>query len=149
MFISFTKSLVYVALGLLISLQPTFYPSEAELKGAKPSEYGFVFGVANLSLFIFSPIFGKYASKIGLETCFNIGAIMQGVSGLLFAFVPYLDNVALFLFLSYLFRFLEGLGTAMAWSSSLGILTDIFPEWVCKVFNALTFKIRFYDKCID
>ena len=118
-------------MGLLISLQPTFYPSEAELKGAKPSEYGFVFGIANLSLFIFSPIFGKYASKIGLERCFNIGAIMQGVSGLLFAFVPYLDNVAIFLFLSYLFRFLEGLGTAMAWSSSLGILSNIFPEWVC------------------
>ena len=125
-----TDLLVYVALGLLISLQPTFYPSEAELKGAKPSEYGLVFGIANLSLFIFSPVFGKFASRIGLKTCFNVGAIMQGVSGLSFAFVPYLDNVAIFLSLSYVLRFLEGLGTAMAWSSSLGILTDIFPDKV-------------------
>ena len=134
-FIIITKKLVYVALGLLISLQPTFYPSEAEHKGAKPSEYGFVFGIANLSLFIFAPVFGKYASKIGIKTCFNIGAIMQGVSGLLFAFVPYLDNVAIFLFLSYLLRFLEGLGTAMAWSSCLGILTDIFPDKLCEMYK--------------
>ena len=76
------------------------------------------------------PVFGKYEYKIGIKTCFNIGAIMQGVSGLLFAFVPYLDNVAMFLSLSYVLRFLEGLGTAMAWSSSLGILTDIFPDKV-------------------
>ena len=44
---------VYIALGLLISLQPPFYPSEAEAMGASPAEYGFVFGIANLSLFIF------------------------------------------------------------------------------------------------
>ena len=117
-------------MGLLISLLPTFYPSEAELKGAKPSEYGFVFGISNLSLFMFGPVFGKYATKIGLRTCFIVGAIMEGMSGLLFALAPYFDNVALFLSLSYLLRFLQGLGTAMAWSSCLGILTDIFPEWV-------------------
>ena len=44
---------VYIALGLLLSLQPPFYPSEAEAMGATPAEYGFVFGIANLSLFIF------------------------------------------------------------------------------------------------
>ena len=44
---------MYIALGLLISLQPPFYPSEAEAMGASPAEYGFVFGIANLSLFIF------------------------------------------------------------------------------------------------
>ena len=44
---------MYVALGLLLSLQPPFYPSEAEKMGAKPAEYGFVFGIANLSLFLF------------------------------------------------------------------------------------------------
>ena len=129
-FIIITKIISRCCLGLLISLQPTFYPSEAELKGAKPSEYGFVFGIANLSLFIFSPIFGKYGSKIGPKICFNCGAVMQGVSGFLFAFLPYCDGVALFISLSYLLRFIEGLGTAMAWSSALGILMQVFPNKV-------------------
>ena len=118
-------------MGLLISLQPTFYPSEAELKGAKPSQYGFVFGITNLALFICGPIFGKYASKIGLKTCFSSGAILQGLSGFMFAFVPQFEDVAMFLALSYFLRFLEGLGTAMAWSSTMGILTEIFPDKVC------------------
>ncbi len=52
-----TAFLVYIALGLLLSLQPPFYPSEAEKKGAKPAEYGFVFGIANLSLFVFRQVF--------------------------------------------------------------------------------------------
>ena len=121
---------VYIALGLLISLQPPFYPSEAELKGATPSEYGFVFGIANLSLFIFSPIFGKYGPTIGPKICFNLGAVMQGVSGFLFAFLPYCEGVALFIGLSYLLRFVEGLGTAMAWSSAMGILMHVFPDKV-------------------
>ena len=55
---------------------------------------------------------------------------MQGVSGFLFAFLPYCDGVALFISLSYLLRFIEGLGTAMAWSSALGILMQVFPNKV-------------------
>lgn len=108
--LSINISAVYIALGLLISLQPPFFPSEAEKMGATPAEYGFVFGIANLSLFLFSPIFGKYGPKIGPKRCFNLGAVMQGVSGFLFAFLPYTNSTGMFIGLSYLLRFLEGLG---------------------------------------
>ena len=94
----------------MISLQPPFFPSEAEKKGATAAEYGFVFGIANLSLFIFSPIFGKYGTKIGPKICFNAGAVLQGISGFLFAFLPYFDSTAAFIGLAYVLRFLEGLG---------------------------------------
>ncbi len=80
-----------------MQLQPPFYPSEAEKMGATPAEYGFVFGIANLSLFMFSPFFGKYGTKIGPKLCFNIGAVMQGVSGFLFAFLPYLKTTGSFI----------------------------------------------------
>ena len=125
-----SESLVYIALGLLISLQPPFYPSEAEKKGATPAQYGFVFGIANLSLFIFSPIFGGYSAKIGPKICFNVGAVSQGVSGFLFAFLPYVNDVGGFIGISCLLRAIEGMGTAMAWSSALGILMEIFPNKV-------------------
>ena len=37
-FMSITVSSAYVVWGLLISLQPPFYPQEAEKKGASPSQ---------------------------------------------------------------------------------------------------------------
>ena len=45
--------LLQMSVGLCASLQATFYPIEAELKGASPAEYGAVFGIIHLSLFIF------------------------------------------------------------------------------------------------
>ena len=44
------------SVGLCASLQATFYPIEAELKGARASEFGAVFGIIHLSLFIFGKI---------------------------------------------------------------------------------------------
>ena len=55
---------------------------------------------------------------------------MQGVSGFLFGFLPKVKTVGWFIGLSYLLRFLEGMGTAMAWSAALGILMKIFPNKV-------------------
>ena len=91
-------------MGLLISLQPPFYPSEAELKGAKPSEYGFVFGIANLAAFLSAPVFGVYGTKIGAKLLYNFGAFLQPLCGLAFAFLDYVENTAAFLGLSYLLR---------------------------------------------
>ena len=59
----------YIGWGLLLSLQPPFYPSEAEKKGATPSQYGFVFGIANLAAFIFAPIFGQCCQNIFSKNC--------------------------------------------------------------------------------
>ena len=75
--LSINFSILYISLGLLLSLQPPFYPSEAEKMGATPSEYGFAFGIANLSLFLFSPLFGKYGPMIGTKLCFFLGALLQ------------------------------------------------------------------------
>ena len=44
------------SVGLCTSLQATFYPIEAELKGATAAEFGAVFGIIHLSLFIFGKI---------------------------------------------------------------------------------------------
>ena len=55
--------------------------------------------------FLCSPIFGKYGAKMGAKTCFTTGAVMQGLSGFLFAFLPQFKNVATFIGLSYLLRY--------------------------------------------
>ena len=44
------------SMGLCVSLQATFYPIEAGLRGATPAEFGAVFGTEPLALFIFGEI---------------------------------------------------------------------------------------------
>ena len=45
--------LLQFSVGLCSSLQATFYPIEASSKGASASEFGAVFGIIHLSLFMF------------------------------------------------------------------------------------------------
>lgn len=94
----------YIGWGLLLGLQPSFYPSEAEKKGATPSQYGFVFGIASLGAFIFAPLFGRFGGKIGPKYLYNLGALIQGIVGLSFGFLVYLQSTAAFLGLSYFLR---------------------------------------------
>ena len=94
----------YVVWGLLVSLQPPFYPAEAERKGAKPSQYGFVFGIFSLAAFLTAPLFGRYGSLVGPKVLYNAGAFVQAACGFAFGFLAYIDNVNVFLGLSYLLR---------------------------------------------
>ena len=67
-------------------------------------QYGFVFGIANLAAFLFAPIFGRYGSKIGPKILYNCGAFLQGICGLCFGFLTYIEGANLFIGLSYLLR---------------------------------------------
>ena len=113
-----------------MSLQPTFYPLEAERKGASPFQYGFVFAIPSLSLFIFSPVFGKYTTKLGVKSCLCFGSVLESLSGFLFVFLSYFQSANLFIFVSSVLRFSEGFGASMSRGSSLGILTTMFPNKV-------------------
>ena len=50
--------------GMCVSLQAPFYPAEAEKKGASATEYGLVFGIFELTVFIVSPFIGKILPKV-------------------------------------------------------------------------------------
>ena len=66
-------------LYILTSLfQAPFFPKEAEKKGATPSDYGLVFGLNELVIFIASPIMGKNMQKLGAKRVFNSGIIIVG-----------------------------------------------------------------------
>ena len=45
--------------AICVSLQAPFYPKEAQDKGATATEYGLVFGIFELMVFIVSPLLGK------------------------------------------------------------------------------------------
>ena len=63
--------LLQFSVGLCASLQATFYPIEATLKGATASQFGAVFGIIHLSLFMFGEI------ELGLSECHHLDAIWQ------------------------------------------------------------------------
>lgn len=46
-------------------LQAPFFPQEAEKKGANATEYGLVFGIFELVVFVISPVYGQYLNRIG------------------------------------------------------------------------------------
>ena len=55
----------YVTLTIYLYLlnllfKATFYPIEAERKGATASQFGAVFGIIHLSLFMFGRLFGSF-----------------------------------------------------------------------------------------
>ena len=82
----------FASWGILLSLQPTFYPTEAESHGATPSQYGFVFGCSSLAAFLFGPIFGTYGERIGPKLLFNLGGLTQGIVGIMFGSLDYIGN---------------------------------------------------------
>ena len=116
------------SVGLCASLQATFYPIEAELKGARASQFGAVFGIIHLSLFIFGPIVGKYLSVFGVRVIYPAGFLVDGSSFIFFGLLQWVDNTTTFLVLSYVIRFLEGVGAAATWTSNLSILMAKFPD---------------------
>ena len=74
--------------------------------GARPSQYGFVFGIYNLAAFIAALFFGRYGSQIGPKLLYNTGAFSKALAGLSFGFLDYIDDTATFLGMSYVLRLL-------------------------------------------
>ena len=67
-------------------------------------QYGFVFGIFNLAAFLGGPIFGKYGSMIGPRMLYIAGAFLQGICGLAFGFLAYVEETNAFIVLSYFLR---------------------------------------------
>ena len=124
---------ICMARGIFISLLPPFYPPEALKRGATPTQYGFVFGISNLPIVLFSHIFGKYGNCA--KICFITGSLLGGISGFVFGFLTEINDADSFIGLSYFLRFLEGVGGAMAWSSGIGILIKIFPNNIARTLS--------------
>lgn len=125
----------YIDWGIIFSVQPAFYPKEAEAKGATPSQYGFVFGIVHLSAFLSAPIFAKYGNSIGPKLLYNVGALVQSLQGIAFGFLAYVDNLGWFLGLSYFLRALDGMADAASWGAILSMLMKIWPDKVASIMS--------------
>ena len=128
---------IYFMVGVALSIQSILYPGEAEARGSTPSQYGFVFGIVQFSLFMFSIAFGKYETCIGSEYLAVGGTSLLGIASTAFAFLNYTEDLTTFLAISYALRFAEGLGAAATYCSGYVIVTQIHPSATATVISFL------------
>jgi len=123
--------------AVCVSLQAPFYPAEAESKGATASEYGLVFGIFELTVFVTSPVFGKYVAKLVPKTMMTVGLFVTGFCSILFGTLDMVDGTSAFIGLSFTIRIIEALGNAAFLTSAFTIVAAEFPDSVATTFACL------------
>ncbi|XP_046442778.1 MFS-type transporter SLC18B1-like [Daphnia pulex] len=123
--------------AVCISLQAPFYPAEAERKGATASQYGFVFGCYELTVFLTSPLFGKYLAKLIPKFMLNGGLVVTGVCSILFGVLDKIDDTTAFIGLSFAVRVIEALGSAAFLTAAFAIIAAEFPSSIATTFACL------------
>ncbi|KAK9503715.1 hypothetical protein O3M35_010217 [Rhynocoris fuscipes] len=123
--------------AICVSLQAPFYPKEAEKKGATATEYGLVFGIFELVVFVTSPIYGQHLNRIGPKYLFNGGIFTTGICAILFGFLDKVNGHIPFITLSFIIRIIEAMGNSAFLTASFAIIAKEFPENVATTFASL------------
>lgn len=130
-------SIADFANAVCVSLQAPFYPQEAEKKGASPSEYGLVFGIFELVVFIISPLYGQHLNRIGPKLLFNGGILTTGTCAIFFGLLDKVNGHYPFIILSFVIRIIEAMGNAAFLTASFAIIAKEFPDNVATTFASL------------
>ncbi|CAK9807234.1 MFS-type transporter SLC18B1 [Anthophora plagiata] len=130
-------SLADFANAICVSLQAPFYPQEAAMKGATASEYGLVFGIFELVVFIISPVYGKNLHRIGPKLLFNGGILTTGTCAIFFGLLDKVEGHYPFIILSFVIRIIEAMGNAAFLTASFAIIAKEFPDNVATTFASL------------
>lgn len=130
-------SLADFANAICVSLQAPFYPQEAEKKGATASEYGLVFGIFELVVFIISPVYGQYLHRIGPKLLFNGGILTTGTCAIFFGLLDKVNGHYPFIVLSFVIRIVEAMGNAAFLTASFAIIAKEFPDNIATTFASL------------
>ena len=130
-----TLTMTHLCNGMCVSLQAPFYPAEASKKGASATEYGLVFGIFELTVFIVSPIVGKFLPRIGVGRAFSGGITITGLMCVAFGFLNRFNDGKIFIAFSFVIRVLEAFGNSAFLSSSFTLVAQMFPHTVSTVFG--------------
>lgn len=130
-------ALVNLGEALTVSIQAPFYPAEAERKGATATEYGLVFGVFELVIFLVSPFYGKYIMKIGPKFLLNAGIFTTSICCILFGLLDRVNGREAFVVLSFIIRIVQALGEAGYITASFSLTAKEFPDSIATTFALL------------
>ncbi|CAI2355537.1 unnamed protein product [Caenorhabditis sp. 36 PRJEB53466] len=130
-------SLANLCSTIAFSCIAPFYPTEAKQKALSETQTGIVFGIFEFTMFIISPLFGKYIIFVGARRMFIVGIAVTGITAILFGFLNYLPSGEIFFWFSVLVRILEAVGDAAFVTSSFAIAAKSFPRNVAFVVGIL------------
>jgi len=130
-------ALVNLGEAVTVSIQAPFYPAEAESKGATATEYGLVFGVFELVIFLVSPLYGKYIMKIGPKFLLNAGIFTTSICCILFGLLDRVEGREAFVALSFIIRIVQAVGEAGYITASFSLIAKEFPESIATTFALL------------
>lgn len=130
-------SIVQFCQAICVSLQAPFYPQEAEKKGATPTQYGLVFGVFELTVFIVSPYIGQNINRMGGKRVFNTGIFTTGFCSILFGLLDKVQDGTWFIAMSFVIRIIEAVGNSMFLCAAFTITAKEFPENVATMFACM------------
>lgn len=142
---SIVISLIYANFWMAasVSLQAPFFPREAELKGATPSQYGLVFGVFELVVIIMSPIYGKLIPKISPKFLITSGVLVGGGACCIFGVLDYIPAGKMYIAMAFVVRIFEGFGAAALMTASFTIIAAAFPENIATSFSLVETSFGF------
>uniref|UniRef100_A0A0P4WD93 Major facilitator superfamily (MFS) profile domain-containing protein n=1 Tax=Scylla olivacea TaxID=85551 RepID=A0A0P4WD93_SCYOL len=123
--------------AVCVSLQAPFYPGEAERKGATASQYGLVFGVFELTVFLVSPVYGRFMTRWGAKFINNSGIFTVSVMCILFGFLDRINDTDAFIGCSFAVRIVEAMGNAAFITSAFSIIAKEFPKNVGSAFATM------------
>lgn len=132
-----TLAFANFSIGACVSLQAPFFPKEAELKGATPTQYGMIFGVYQLTMFIFSPLCGKMMGYFTPKFMLNAGMFIVGAATILFGILDLSPPGTPFIALAFTVRIAEGFGSAFVKTSIYTIIAVEFHERVATIYSGL------------
>ena len=101
------------------------------------AEYGLVFGIFELTVFIASPYIGSKINAWGARRVFNLGIFTTGTCSILFGLLDNFDNPRVFIALSFVIRIIEAVGNSAFLTSSFTIIAREFPANVGSMFANL------------
>ena len=84
-------------------------------------QYGAVLGIAYFSAFVVSLIMGSFGDRVGAKNLYTFGGLIQGLSGLLFGCLQFVQDKNAFVGSSYILRLIR--------HNSLTRFT-VVPEWI-------------------
>ncbi|CAL1264903.1 unnamed protein product [Larinioides sclopetarius] len=119
------------------SLQAPFFPREAELKGATPTQYGFVFSVFELVIIIMSPVYGKLIPRVSPKFLVTSGVLVGGVACCAFGSLDYVPAGTPYIASAFIVRIVEGFGAASLMTASFTIIAATFPDTVATSFSLM------------
>ncbi|XP_034841523.1 MFS-type transporter SLC18B1-like [Maniola hyperantus] len=123
--------------AICVALQAPFFPQEAEKKGCTATEYGLVFGVFELAVFLISPFYGAHLNKLGPKLVFNAGILTTSTCAILFGLLDKVDGHIPFVTLAFTIRIIEAMGNAAFLTASFAIIAKEFPNNVASMFASL------------